>query len=351
MSRSERLNAVMKRAVARSDEKEVGKLTNDVTIKPYRRNIERFCNWAKELGITRYHHINEFGYTPTTLIQKYADHLVSTCLKATSIHTYLAPVCKGLGICMSEIAKPRRLSKDIVKNTKLHQNAAGARQMNDPANARLCKLAEFVPVRPQAMVKLAAVNIRVDENGDHIVVIRDKGGKLSIQILLPHEVARVRHLLSTDAEGRPLKPGERPFSTKDLQQIAWSKFRIERAQHIEEYFEARFNAWKTMPSKTLEDRKRRAEAKAAAEREKKEWIDKIVAKYMKEHPKDTKEKVDAYRQRLENPAPISIRGGNRERAIALGRPTEYDRVAVRIASVYALSHWVDESTIRNYLTK
>ena len=69
MSRSERLNAVMKCAVARSDEKEVGKLTNDVTIKPYRRNIERFCNWAKEFGITRYHHINEFGYTPTTLIQ------------------------------------------------------------------------------------------------------------------------------------------------------------------------------------------------------------------------------------------------------------------------------------------
>ena len=162
MSRSERLNAVMKRAVARSDEKEVGKLTNDVTIKPYRRNIERFCSWAKEFGITRYHHINEFGYTPTTLIQKYADHLVSTGLKATSIHTYLAPVCKGLGICMSEIEKPARLSKDIVKNTKLRQNAAGAKQMNDPANARLCKLAEFVPAKtspsPVASMNVSAYN-------------------------------------------------------------------------------------------------------------------------------------------------------------------------------------------------
>lgn len=185
MSRSERLNAVMKRAVARSDEKEVGKLTNDVTIKPYRRNIERFCKWAKEFGITRYHHINEIGYTPTILIQKYADHLVSTGLKATSVHTYLAPVCKGLGVCMSEIEKPARLSKDIVKNTKLHQNAAGAKQLNDPANARLCKLAEFVPVRSQAMVKLAAVNIRVDENGDNIVVIRDKGGKCLLNFCCP----------------------------------------------------------------------------------------------------------------------------------------------------------------------
>lgn len=203
MSKSERLDAVMKRNAARSTEKEVAKLTNDVTIKPYRRNIDRFCKWAKELGITRYHHINEFGYTPTTLIQKYADHLASTGLKATSIHTYLAPVCKGLRICMSEIAKPSRMAKDIVKNTKLHQNAAGAKQMKDPANARLCQLAEIVPVRPQAMVKLTSGNIKVDENGDHIVVIRDKGGKLSIQILLPHEVEIVRRLLSTDAGGRP----------------------------------------------------------------------------------------------------------------------------------------------------
>lgn len=351
MSMSERLNAVMKRNAARSTEKEVAKLTNDVTIKPYRRNIERFCNWAKELGISRYHHISEFGYTPTTLIQKYANHLASTGLKATSIHTYLAPVCKGLKVCMSEIAKPSRMAKDIVKNTKLHQNKAGAKQLADPVNARLCQLAEIVPVRPQAMVKLTSGNITVDENGDHIVVIRDKGGKMSIQLLLPHEVDLVRRLLSTDADGRPLKPGERPFSTKDLKQIAWSKFRIERAQHIEEYFEKRFNAWKTMPSKTPEDRNRRAEAKVTAEREKREWIDKIVAKYAQAHPKDPVEKVDAYRRQLENPAPISIRGGNRERAIALGRPTEYDRVAVRIASVYALSHWVDESTIRNYLTK
>ncbi len=61
--------------------------------------------------------------------------------------------------------------------------------------------------------------------------------------------------------------------------------------------------------------------------------------------------VARYRRKLENPSPISIRAANRERAEQLERPTEYDRVVVRIASVYALSHWVDETTIRNYLTK
>ncbi|MBQ7416233.1 MAG: hypothetical protein IJW14_04250 [Oscillospiraceae bacterium] len=93
------------------------------------------------------------------------------------------------------------------------------------------------------------------------------------------------------------------------------------------------------------------DAKAKAEALKKEWIDKIVEKYRQGHPKETTADVARYRRKLENPSPISIRAGNRERAEKLGRPTEYDRIAVRIASVYALSHWVDETTIRNYLTK
>lgn len=351
MSQSQKLEFIMKRNVAINESKKDGKLTNDVTLKAYKRHIDRFCVWAKGLGIVREHHVLRNGYTPVTLIQRYADELNAQNLKATTVHTYLAPVCKGLGVSMSQIIKRPRLSRDIVKNAKQHQNAAGAKQMEDPANERLCRLAEIVGVRPQALVKLTAANMTVDENGDNLIAIRDKGGKLSMQLILPHEVKLVQKLLSTDETGQPLQAGERPFSAKDLKQIAWSKFRIERAQHIQKYFESRFNAWKNMPSKTGADRKRRAAEKAAAEQEKKVWINKIVAKYAQAHPNATKTAVDAYRKELENPSPISIRGGNRNRAITLGRPTEYDRVAVRIASVYALSHWVDESTIRNYLTK
>ncbi len=351
MSQSQKLNFIMKQNVVVHESKKGGKLTNDVTLKAYKRHIDRFCVWAKGLGITREHHIRQYGYTPITLIQKYADDLNSQDLKATTVHTYLAPVCKGLGVSMAQIIKRPRLSKDIVKNTKQHQNTAGAKQMEDPANERLCRLAEIVSVRPQALVKLTDSNMTVDEYGDNLVAIRDKGGKISMQLILPHEVSLVRQLLCTNAAGQPLQAGQRPFSAKDLKQIAWSRFRIERAQHIQEYFEGQFNAWRNMPSKTGEDRRRRAAEKAAAEQEKKVWIDKIVAKYAQAHPKATKNELCAYRRELENPAPISIRGGNRKRAIALGRPTEYDRVAVRIASVYALSHWVDESTIRNYLTK
>lgn len=127
MSRSHRLDILMRENVMKNETKVNGRLSNEQTIKPYRRNIDKFCDWAeKEHGIRRERDVVKKGYSYTSLIQKYADHLVAQGLKPTSIHTYLASVCKGLGVGMEQISKPSRLSKDIVKNTKCHQNAAGA---------------------------------------------------------------------------------------------------------------------------------------------------------------------------------------------------------------------------------
>ena len=94
-----------------------------------------------------------------------------------------------------------------------------------------------------------------------------------------------------------------------------------------------------------------ATCRRAGRRPTEEWVDKICRKWNESHPKATESQRNAYRARLEKPSRIFIRGGNLERAEALGRPVSYDRVACRIVSVYALSHWEDESTIRNYLTK
>ena len=351
MSKSERLDVLMLRVAPLNENKPGGRLTDRNTLKSYKTNILKFCEWSKALGISREHQIAKNGYSPQTLIQKYTDELVDKGLSAATIHTYLAPVCKGLGIGMEQIRKPKRRSADISKNTKLNQNAAGARQAEDPRYARILRLAEIVTVRPRALARLTAQNLQQDENGDYIIAIRDKGGKESIQLLLPHEVEFVRDILSTDADGRKLKPDEHPFSYKDLGQIAYSRYRILRAQHIQAYFEQRFTGWEGMPCRTEKQRQARAAAKEAAMAEKQQWINKIVAKYAEAHPKESADKIARYRRELSRESKISIREGNRERAIALGRPTEYDRVSVRIASIYALSHWVDETTIRNYLTK
>ena len=163
-------------------------------------------------------------------------------------------------------------------------------------------------MRPQAMVRLTMANLRVDENGDHIIVVRDKGGKDSIQLILPHEVEFVKNILSTNAEGKPLAPGERPFSQKDLKQIAFSKYRIERAQQLEEYFEKRFNGWKNMPSRFPHQRHAREKAKKAAMAEKAMWIEKLwrnTALHIPMHPRSRLK--NTARSSLVNHESISVR--------------------------------------------
>lgn len=336
MSRSEKLAIVMMRAVKDAPTKKAGMLTDYDTMKYYAKNIDRFCNWAREkYGIKRENQLDrvcrEKEIGRQELVQIYADELVdSGKYKATTIHTYLAPVCKGLGINMGDIDKPLRKSAEIDKNTGRHTNERGRQEQSQKRVQPLLELASIIPVRPQALVRLTTDCITNTPQGFPVVSVRDKGGKDSIQILLPGEEARVRELLSQDLDGNPVTPGERPFHKSDLGHIAWSQFRITRAQKLERHFERVFA--------------KDPAAKGA-------WIDWICALYAASHPSFSKSKLHRYREDLERPGRYALRGGNLTRAKELGRPTSYDRVALRITSVFALSHWVDETTVRNYLTK
>lgn len=323
-------------AVKAAPDKKAGVLTDFDTLKQYGKNIDRFCSWASEkYGIKREHQLDRVcsdqGLTRQELVQIYADHLVdSGKYTAATVHTYLAPVCKALGVKMQAIDKPLRKSAAIKKNTVRKTNERGRNEENQERLQPLLELASIVPVRPQALVRLTTDSITKTPQGDTVVSVRDKGGKTSLQILLPGEEARVRELLSHDLDGRRVEPGERPFSKKDLGHIAWSQFRGKRAQELERHFERVF-------------------ARNSAARS--PWIERICELYKESHPSFSAAKIQKYREDLERPGRYALRGGNLERAKRLGRPTSYDRVALRIASVYGLSHWVDETTVRNYLTK
>lgn len=334
--RSEKLSVVMKRTAAEAPGKKAGELTDYDTRGQYSTNIDKFCAWLQGThNVKREQQLdrlcNELGITRRDIVQQYADHMIdSGRLKATSIHTYLAPVCKGLGVKMKDIDKPIRKSADIVKNTVRSTNERGQKEQLQERLQPMLELASIVPVRPQALVRLTTDCITRTPQGDPVVSVRDKGGKISLQILLPGEEARVRELLSKDLSGRPVAPGERPFSKKDLGHIAWSQFRAKRSQELERHFERVF-----------------AQDPAA----RLPWIDRICELYKESHPSFSAAKIRKYREDLERPGRYALRGGNLARAKELGRPTSYDRVALRIASVYGLSHWVDETTVRNYLTK
>jgi hypothetical protein len=62
MSRSHRLDILMRENVMKNETKVNGRLSNEQTIKPYRRNIDKFCDWAeKEHGIRRERDVTKRG--------------------------------------------------------------------------------------------------------------------------------------------------------------------------------------------------------------------------------------------------------------------------------------------------
>lgn len=44
-----------------------------------------------------------------------------------------------------------------------------------------------------------------------------------------------------------------------------------------------------------------------------------------------------------------LRGGNLQKAISEGKPTEYNRLALMAVSVLHLSHWRLDVTVTNYM--
>ena len=61
MSKSERLDILMRRAIMENSSKLNGRLSNSQTIQQYRKGVDKFCAWAKDLGITREHQIRKQG--------------------------------------------------------------------------------------------------------------------------------------------------------------------------------------------------------------------------------------------------------------------------------------------------
>lgn len=314
----------------------------------YKRNTTLFCNWAVETyGITRERHIAQNGFDRVTLAQRYCDHLIVKGLSTATIHTYMAAVCKGLGISMTEISKPSRATtakKKGITSTGKPVTASTQREKD------LLRLAEIVVIRKEAFSKLTIGNLILDENGDHLIVQRDKAGKMSLELVLPHEVDFVKRMLSTNALGNPLKAGQRPFTPKELEHINFSNCRYKRAQELENHFDQVFNAWKKMPSNKPAERKARQTAREAAEMQRELWKDKLTHKFADAHP-GAHAAIAKFRAELDNPSDYILRGINRQIAEQIGRPVSYDRVSLKIASVYALSHWSDDSTIRSYLCK
>jgi len=299
---SQHCKALMQTGVSSS-----GKHTTPKSWKAYMNSAIKFGEWCKRTNKCR--HFKDCR----PYVQDYADWLVEQGLSASTIHTYLAGVCRVYGVPLADISKPKRV---VSANTR----SRGKRAVDDrkdagrEASPRLYDFASTVGIRRAEYARLRNNDLVTDESGYLCVRIRrGKGGKYQEQRVLPGDEMFVRSYFDGSAS--------LVFTKAELNnKLDLHHLRAVQAQRAYRYYENRLHN---------------------------------EPEYRPQLETEIKARWQLYNKRRwrqhEFEGTYRLRGTNRELAQRLGRPTEYDRLAVMAVSVYHLSHWRCDVTVSNYL--
>lgn len=303
-------------------------ITNSVTEAQYRANISRFAEWAKKTHRIR---LASDVLDSCALAQEYADYLSSSGYTPDTIHSYLAPVVKGLGLSLSDVQKPKRTASAIKKTRQEKANKQGQREMADSENARLVETEKIIAIRRAELAKLTGECLVRDYAGNLCVLVRrGKGGKMQMQRILTKDIPFIQQLF--DGIGQKQKV----FTKTELNnKIPLHTLRRTHAQEAYDYYLGLIR-----------------------EGHRQEIIDDLKAYYQNYHAKQPgaageRRIAKQYARFCEDIAKgkgvYRLRGENKVRAKQAGRPTEYDRVALMATSVFHLAHWRNDVTVRNYM--
>lgn len=304
----------------------LGALENERTAKAYKRNIKLFGRWAKEQGL------RDACEVTLEVVQRYEDDLERDGLSPSSIHSRLAPVCRAIDIGMGDISKPKRGAATITRSRGDEEvNPQGKRELENKKYERLVDFQRAVGIRRRELSRLTGDCFMLDESNYPCVhVKRGKGGKEQLQRIAKKDVELVKDYF------KGLGPDDKVFSEEELKNhIDLHGIRASHAREREQFYEEKL--------KTPEARKRMREE--------------LMARWDRFHsPDKLKGGQEAYdrmradfKKTIEDDRPYRLRGENRARAESLGRPTEYDRLALMAVSVFHLSHWRLSVTAVNYL--
>ena len=322
---------------------------NNRTKSTYSRGINDYVRFCQDKGINK---LKRTFDNPEKLIQEWVDSLAERGLKPDTIHTYLAPVAKAYDINMKEINKPKRTAADIEKGRNPVKNKRGQKERWSDRYKMSVQMAEATGLRRSELMKLTAADVCKDESGKLCVKTVGKGGKLQMQRILPEDVStvlQIRQAALDVNDGIPDKPmlNEAQFSNN----IPYHTIRREHAQRAYEYYlkvasdpKAReelknelVNRWNAFHSENPKPDRR-------GRRRPSELILKTEDGWMAADPKGA-----AQRFLDEMEGFYVIRGDNRARAMKEGRPAKYDKLALLATSVFVLSHWRNDVSIRDYM--
>ena len=284
-----------------------GKQATEKSWRTYMDSAIHFGQWCKTTyGCRHFDDCLEY-------IQAYSDWLVEQGKSPSTVHTYLAGVCRVYGVSLVDISKPKRV---VSANTRSRGKKAvdDRKDAGREASPRLYDFASTVGIRRAEYARLRNNDLVTDESGYLCVRIRrGKGGKYQEQRVLPGDEMFVRSYFDGSAS--------LVFTKAELNnKLDLHHLRAVQAQRAYRYYENRLHN---------------------------------EPEYRPQLETEIKARWQLYNKRRwrqhEFEGTYRLRGANRELAQRLGRPTEYDRLAVMAVSVYHLSHWRCDVTVSNYL--
>ena len=303
-------------------------ITDTDSLRAYKRACDVFTVWGKEQGIRDLREVSQ------DVIQRYADYLTSRPEEytAATIHAKLAPICKAAGVSMAAIRKPKRTAGRIQRGRSATKTGRGEREAGQERFQRLVELQKCIGIRRAELARLTGGDLIEDDHGGmYIHVRRGKGGKEQLQYVLPDDRETVRRIF--DGIG----PEDRVFSDAEMRNhINLHGMRASHARACYSFY-----------NDLITGNPAASEALRAA----------LLRRWDNGHMELQKRDAGHYRaaQRAFCEAmddrPYLLRGENRDKAVRLGLPTEYNRLALMAVSVFHLSHWRLDVTVVNYLVQ
>lgn len=134
---------------------------SDQTRKNYQNWLHKSAEYFKAQGIRRLSDIDK------EMIQTYADSLKANGKTASTIHSYLTPLCKATGVELAEIEKPIRHASEFIRS-----GGGGKKSGGRPA-----ALNAMIGIREDELRHLRGSDITERNGSTYVIVRRGKGGK------------------------------------------------------------------------------------------------------------------------------------------------------------------------------
>ena len=260
-------------------------------------------------------------------IQDYSNFLQKNGKSASTIHTYIAPVCVYHGVPMKDIDKPKRKVSETKRSREREDKYKRPdQQYSNPEYKLVADFQSCVGIRRAELKKLRLDALKQDESGQWCVEVRKgKGGKYQLQRILPDDLEFISKYFTTP------NSSERLFKDEDFSDnMDYHHLRALQAQRAYQYYhDLIYKEDGSIDSKAAY--KLRGELMAR-------WYAYNKDKNGKARKFPINDTKGIYK----------LRGDNRRFALEHGLPVEYDKLCVMAVSIFHLSHWRLD-TLTNYL--